>query len=582
MSNMQVDARTHRFGKPDLALLLAGAVLSFFLASVLMTGWPDGLRPNLSHPYIYAGDGLFQFWLSQRAIEGWIFENARSGFPFGSSFLDFPGSDTGNLLVLKILGKIFGSYFAANNVYLILGFSAAFGAGFFVFRKLDLSRATAFSAALLFSFLPYHFARLLMGHLFYTWYFVVPIYFYTGYRIFEIDKAKVRYRTWVSFAVTLAIASCFGVYFAFFGVIVIFICGIAGFIGNKNYRTLIVSMAMCVSVSAGVLTNLAPNAINALKNDKNVEVAQRSPIESEVYSLKLVHLLLPYQQHRIEALRNFTQQYNKSFPLSNTVSSVGFLGILGFISMVWVFFRSMAGQHTDRRMRILTLLTLMLLLTATVGGLNVLFATLVSPMIRGWDRISIFIAFFSIAAFFLALERFFKSRGIRPGTAVIILFLLSMFGILDQTAKPSYNASLTSKAVFFQDRKFIRSIERMLPAGAAVYQMPYAAFPEAANVANMGGYDLLVGFLNSKSLRWSSGGMQGREADLFYRALAKKPLSEQIAAARTMGFSGIYIDKRGYVDGGNTTIEEVSRLLGQPPAQTRDDGQVIFFTLNQQ
>lgn len=579
---MHVDARNHRFNWTDLALLMIGSVLSFFFASVLMTGWPDGLKPNLSYPYIYAGDGLFQFWLSQRAIEGWIFENARSGYPFSSSFLDFPGSDSGNLAVLKILGKISGSYFAANNFYLLLGFSAAFGSGFYVLRKLGLFGFTAFSGALLFAFLPYHFSRLVMGHLFYTWYFVVPIYFYAGYRIVEIGKAEFRRRTWVGFALILAISACFGVYFAFFGIIVIATCGLSGFIRNKNHRTLIVAISMCATMSVAVFFNIAPNIANSFKNGKNAEVAQRSPVESELYALKLVHLLLPYQQHRIQALREFTQTYNKSFPLSNTVSSIGIIGILGLTSMMLVFFRSMAGQHTDHRLRILTLLTIVLLFTATVGGINVLFATMISPMIRGWDRISIFIAFFSLAAFFLCLERIFRSRKIRPCIAIIILLLLSILGMLDQTSEPSYNVQLSSKSTFFQDQKFIASIEKMLPADAAVYQMPYAAFPEASNVGNMGGYDLLVGFLNSKTLRWNSGGMQGRPGDLFYRTLAKMPISEQIVTARTMGFSGIYIDRRGFVDGGNATIEEVSRLLGQSPALARDDGQIVFFTLTRQ
>jgi phosphoglycerol transferase len=336
---------------------------------------------------------------------------------------------------------------------------------------------------------------------------------------------------------------------------------------------------MCVSISVGVFLNIAPNIANALKNGKNVEVAQRSPIESEVYALKMIHLLLPYQQHRIAALRTFTQEYNKNFPLSNTVSAIGAIGTLGFLSMMFAFFRATAGEANDRRTSILMLLTFMLLFTATVGGLNVLFATLISPMIRGWDRISIFIGFFSVAAFFIAFDRFLKTRAINPYIAGLSLVVLTTIGILDQTAKPSYNAALTSKAVFFQDRKFIGAIENLLPTGAAVYQMPYVPFPEAGNVSTLGGYDLLVGFLNSRHLRWNSGGMQGRKADLFYRELSKKPLSEQLASARSMDFAGIYVDKRGYPDSGRAVIDEISKLIGQSPALTRDDGQVVFFVL---
>lgn len=37
---------------------VAGAILSFMLASVLLSGWPTGLIPSLSYPFSYDGDGL--------------------------------------------------------------------------------------------------------------------------------------------------------------------------------------------------------------------------------------------------------------------------------------------------------------------------------------------------------------------------------------------------------------------------------------------------------------------------------------------------------------------------------------------
>ena len=581
VSTTRISEASRRFDRSDWAFMLVGCVLSFFLASILMTGWPQGLSPNLKYPYIYAGDGHFQFWLSQRAIEGWIFENPRSGFPFGSSFLDFPGSDAGNLLVIKLLGKISGSYFAANNLYLLLGFSSAFAASFLVFRKMDLSRGAAFSGALLFAFLPYHFARLLMGHLFYTWYFVIPIYFYAGFRTFRFSIAEIPYRKWAAFSAALLAASCFGVYFAFFGLIVIAVCGIAGSLGKKSVRPAIFAGAMCAAITTGVLLNVTPNILNAIENGKNTEVAQRSPVESEVYALKLIHLLLPHPQHRIQALGNFTRNYNKDFPLSNTVSALGIVGVLGFASLIAVLFRSMAARRNDPRMRALTLLTLILLLIATVGGLNVLFATLISPMIRGWDRISIFVAFFSIAAFFVIIDQIFKAKRAASLTVAISLLLLTVVGLLDQTASPSYNAALTSKESFLQDQKFVGAIENSLPPKSAIYQIPYLSFPETPNLVSLGGYDLLVGFLNSKQLRWSSGGMKGRQADIFYRELTKRPLREQIDTARALGFSGIYVDGRGYTDGGTTVVSEISQILGRPPSLKRDDGQVKFFTIEQ-
>ena len=45
--------------RDEWKIWLACALLSFFLASILMSGWKEGLLPNLAYPYSYSGDFLF-------------------------------------------------------------------------------------------------------------------------------------------------------------------------------------------------------------------------------------------------------------------------------------------------------------------------------------------------------------------------------------------------------------------------------------------------------------------------------------------------------------------------------------------
>ena len=102
--------------------------------------------------------------MAKRAIEGWIWQNERCGYPFGSSFYDFPGSDSGNLLLLKILGFVTEEYFKAVNLFILLSFSLAFVSAFIVQLSLGLNKYFALSSAILFAVLPFHFIRL--AHLF--------------------------------------------------------------------------------------------------------------------------------------------------------------------------------------------------------------------------------------------------------------------------------------------------------------------------------------------------------------------------------------------------------------------------------
>jgi hypothetical protein len=92
-------------------------------------------------------------------------------------------------------------------------------------------------------------------------------------------------------------------------------------------------------------------------------------------------------------------------------------------------------------------------------------------------------------------------------------------------------------------------------------------------------YELAFGFLNSTSLKWSYASMKGRAGDLFYRALAKESVNTQLEVIKRLGFAGIYIDKRGIEDNGNSVIDSLTHILGAVPALTRADGEIVFFRL---
>lgn len=73
--------------------------------------------------------------------------------------------------------------------------------------------------------------------------------------------------------------------------------------------------------------------------------------------------------------------------------------------------------------------------------------------------------------------------------------------------------------------------------------------------------------------------MKGRQGDLFYRSLSRKPIEKQLEAITQMGFTGIYIDRRGFKDQADSLIAQLSVLLGGGPSLQRDDGQVVFFQI---
>lgn len=570
-------------------LILLGSLFSFFLASILMSGWPAGLWPNVETPYIYNGDGLSYTWLAQRTTEGWIFDNPRSGYPFGSSFLDYPGSDSANLLLIKLFSLLSGSSFIAVNLFFLSSFPAAFAASFVVARSFGLLRSFSLVGSLLFAFLPFHFMRL--EHLFYAWYFAAPFFFYLSFSAFQLpagsdsNQRKNNWLTWfkwAGFVLALLALSSFGVYYALFGVIVVSLGGLLGWLKTWKIQAPARALLVIFALVAGVLINIAPNIIGNYQNGVNPEVAQRSPIESELYGFKLMQLILPRADHRVSWIGSITNRYNSNFPLinENVTSTLGVIGSLGLLMSFLLLISSLANVKINYKLGFLVAVVLVLFMFGTIGGLGAVFSTIISSSIRAWNRISIFVGFGAILIFFVVLQMLVErySSKIRL-TSLAIASLVLCVGLYDQTVPACVPCNLNLKTAYESDRDFVGTIEKSLPEGAAIYQLPYLSFPESPPLHRLSSYQLTTGVLHSKSLHWSFGGMKGRNGDMFYRALAQEPLEKQLDVIKRLGFTGIYIDRRGYSDNAQSLIDSLSALLGEPPTLLSANGELVFFKL---
>jgi phosphoglycerol transferase len=566
-------------------LALSGAVISFFLASILLTGWPEGLWPDVSYPYIYQGDSLFHAWMAKSVSEGWLFNNARSGYPFGSNFIDFPGADAGSHLIIKVLSLLSGSSFTATNLFFLFSFPTAFLSSFCVIRAFGVSCTLSFVAAILYTFIPFHFQRI--AHLFYTWYFVAPIFFYLAFSIFHSSSNHVlpppNRRLWFKYALytfALLAISSFGVYYTLFGVILILLGGTLNLIKTRKPPGFKRALLVTAILSSGVLLNITPNIIGKYEQGENLEAARRSPVESEVYALKLMQLILPRADHRVSYIGQFTQIYNARTPLinENATSTLGVIASFGLLTCFLYVLISLSGTRADQRLRFLAASTLLLFLFATTGGLGALFSFTISASIRGWNRASIFIAFGCVLAFFLALQLFLERFSSKVRThSLLAAATILIVGMYDQTVFPCKECRTPQKLAYDNDRNFVADIERSLPVGAAIYQLPYMPFPETPPLNRLADYQLATGFVHSKNLNWSYGGMRGRDGDMYYRSLAKEPMEKQLEVIKRLGFNGIYVDRRGYADNAEALISSLTILLGTPPLFNSSNGELAFF-----
>jgi len=124
----------------------------------------------------------------------------------------------------------------------------------------------------------------------------------------------------------------------------------------------------------------------------------------------------------------------------------------------------------------------------------------------------------------------------------------------------------------------VKSIEASVPAGAMIFQLPYIPFPEFPKVNRMDAYDHFRGYLHSRNLRWSYGAIKNRDGDRAQQRVAELPAEEFVKTLVMGGFSGIYLDRFGYEDGGAAREAELSNLLQTAPLISSNN-RLVFFNL---
>ncbi len=554
----------------DALFAASAAALSLAVAIGVLKLW----RADLAVPFEYYGDVNLQHLLVRSVLDrGWYFENPALGAPQGLELYDYPvlNGDTLNVMILWLLGLSGLGSAAAMNVLYLASFPLVGLTGFLALRRLGAAPGPALVCAVLYALLPFHFLRG-EGHLFLATYYAVPAGAYLATAV--LDGDRLRLASAIGLAVLVGTASG-SFYYAAFTVVLVVLAAVLRFGAIRDRAALWTGGLVAGAVLAVALVQLAPTLVYRAANGTNPDVAQRHTFESEVYSLKLMQLVLPIDGHRIDAVARAKHGYTKRFPASESNSAT--LGIIGTAGLAWLL-AVVVGAVVGRRPRggqtALAALALLSFLLATSGGLGTLVGV-VFPHIRAWNRLSVFIAFFALAAVALGLTALGQRlRG--PAAFAAVLAAVLVVGVFDQTTTafvPQYEAV---KGQWDGDAAFFSSFETGLPRGAAVVQLPYETFPEPP-AARQAIYEPVKAYLHTDRLRWSFGAMRGRPED-WAGAHATKPAAELIPAAREAGFAAILVDRLGYGDDGAAIEAELRQVLRSEPERSPNN-RYLFWPL---
>jgi phosphoglycerol transferase len=354
------------------------------------------------------------------------------------------------------------------------------------------------------------------------------------------------------------------VYYPFFACFLIGVASIVGVVADRRGRILRAGSVCIVLIAGCTLLNLAPSLDSWSRHGAPLILRDKAPAESELYGLKIRQLVSPIFEHAFPPFQWWTgKEAAAKFPLENEnmISRLGLVGTVGFLAVLSLLFvpRRANPWNVGELAFGASQLTLAAILLGTIGGFGSLFSLLISPQIRAYNRITPFIAFFSLTAVALAMDAVFRTRRRRIVAAVVVLAI----GLADQRmATRSLNRDYAGIAAELPPiEAFVQQLERRLPDRAMVLQLPFRTYLNDAGIARMKPYDHLKLYLVSRRIHWSYPALSNDQVRWQQAAARLDPrqLSYQIAKE---GFAAVVIDRYGYEDNGAEVTAGIRAGLG--------------------
>ena len=516
------------------------------------------------------------------------YDNPLLGAPGQQQLYDFPILPLVHLLVLAPIGLLTKAPGLALNLFYFLSYPLVTITALYSLRRLGVGTLLAISGSLLFAFAPFHQLRN-EGHLVYSCYYLVPlvilvaVWLGTGHPLFRFRSDGGLTRS-ITRDGAIGIAICVAAgwdnpYFAFFGAAILSVATLLGWIRQGDRRSLISGILLLIVLVASFGAGLLPSW-NFVREHGRAAAAQRNPAESEIYGLTIVQMMAPVTNHRIPFFAEWKNRFNRDAVLvnENDEAALGLLASIGFLCLLLCFFTKKCSDVLYS----LGILNLFCLLLGTIGGFGAVFSFVLTPQLRGFNRISIYISFLSITALSLVLDSFLSARfqgSARTGVMGMSAVVLLLVGIPDQVPRGLNQNWRVVETGYRQQERFVGQIERLVPPHAMIFQLPYVPFPENPPIHKMFDYDQMKGYLHSGSLRWSYGAMKGRAVDRWIGTVSGEPIDQLLLTLVATGFGGIYIDRYGYDDSAAALESQLRTLLGSPPIAD-ESGRLSFFVLD--
>jgi phosphoglycerol transferase len=541
---------------------------------------------DLHIPIVYSGDILLiGAIIKMLAFGDWhlygLIHSKHLGAPGGMFLGDYPITDNFHFFWLKCISLFTSDPTVMINFYYLATFPLTVVTFTYAAKRFRVASPIAVSFGVLYAFLPYHILR--YPHLFLSAYYLLPLsvvillWSWSKKPLFFQPVHGTHYKLKIlSFKALFSVAVAFlmgigGLYYAFFFSGFAILSGISARMYRKCRYHFYSSLIVVLTVVSSFFLASLPNLIYISEHGKNPKVPLRTPHEAEFYGLKLTNLVTPRSRHRIPLFASI-QKRRPPAPVEGREENIGLIGLLGFLLLLFQAVRLGKKNSGLDKLQVLCINGAFLAMT---GGFAIIISENLTPLIRCYNRISIYLGLFSLLGICFCLKSYQIRLGKRGVYALSALFLI--VGAYDQINPDFAGYPSVNRTEYLSDQTFIQEIEKVSPPRAMILQLPFVPFPESPPTDQMTDYSHLRGFLFSKELNWSYGSMKGRAEETPIFNASQIPLS--LKQIKSMGYQGIYIDRFGFVDRGATLEAQLTQELGTPP-RVSENKRLSYFLLS--
>lgn len=517
-------------------------------------------------PYFYErNDDLCHGMYIIRAMHGDlnVWTDSMSGYPYGANSYAFPLIPWMAVLWGYIAGVFSDNYSLGITGYTFLNFYLSSMCFYSMARRLNIDKCISTVGGIIYSF-SYYMIYQSQGHETAVCAFIIPLVVLILINIYDYTAVKVSIREIVVVSIILSVSDPFYSFFACIMMAMAFVYSCV----NSNKDGIKKSVISLLTISFSSILLIFPHIV--YKHSHSITTAKRSAFSAWYFGLQLVSFIIPgTKKHFLSFLSN--KYVNNGLP-NYLCTYIGIWGIVGLVITI------LLGLKKNRKQAQLLLGILVeLVIIGVSGGLGTAVALLITPQVRVYHRIYVYIYCLVILSLCLMLNKIFsikiKSKILLYTlSALIVLFHLYDMGYITEStfSGKSYNSDSAER--YYSDKAFSDQIKNIYPDKVKILYLPYYTFPEGVTDSGIGNYTggVMLRLFNY-NITTNFGAIYGSEEDECAKAKYDSDDVEHILSfAANEEYDAIFLDKKALSIESHLREDLIATLRENPIIESND------------